>query len=192
MDIETLKALGINPEDIAERIVDQAVEALLSYTGFNEDGECAVSYETRFRKEIAAKVQKTVDSKIYALAEQHIVPKVGEMIESANMRKTNQYGEPVSAPMTFKEYMASRAEAYMSETVNDSGKSKAEYGDGYSWKAEGPRLTVLMRTYIRETLEKSAKAAVNDVNAVIAKNIAKAAQDAISSTAAALKVSISA
>jgi hypothetical protein len=89
------RAVLINPEDLAERIVDQAVESLLNYTGFNEDGERVGSYETRFRKDIEAKVQKTVDANIAALAEQHIVPRVGEMIEGANMRKTNQYGEPV-------------------------------------------------------------------------------------------------
>ena len=192
MNIETLKALGIDPEDLAQRIVDQAVESLLSYAGFNEDGERVGSYETRFRKEIEAKVQKTVDAKIAALAEQHIVPRVGEMIESANMRKTNQYGEPVSAPMTFKEYIAHRAEVYMSEPVNYNGKSKAEDSDGYNWRSEGPRLTVLMRMYIRETLEKSAKAAVNDVNQAIAKGIQKSAIDAIAAASASLKVSVSA
>jgi len=192
MDIETLKALGINPEDLAERIVDQAVESLLSYTGFNEDGERVGSYETRFRKEIDAKVQKTVDAKIAALAEQHIVPRVGEMIENANMVKTNQYGEAKGAQMTFKEYIAHRAEAYMSEPVSYFGKSKEEDNNSHNWKSEGPRLTVLMKTYIRDTLEKSAKSAVNDVNTAIAKGIQKAAVDAIASAATSLKVSISA
>lgn len=36
----------------------------------------------------------------------------------------------------------------MSENVNYHGKSKAEAGDGYNWRSEGPRLTVLMRGYI--------------------------------------------
>jgi hypothetical protein len=49
-----------------------------------------------------------------------------------------------------------------------------------------------MRMYIRDTLEKSAKAAVTDVNAAIAKNIEKAAKDAIASAAANLKISVTA
>jgi hypothetical protein len=192
MDIETLKALGVSPDELAERIVDQAVETLLSFTGYNEDGEKTGSYASRFRKEIEARVQASVDAKITALAAEHIVPKVGEMIESANMRRTNQYGEPVSAPMTFKEYIAHRAEVYMSEPVNYNGKSKNEESDSYNFRVEGPRLTVLMRMYIRETLEKHAKAAVTDVNQVIAKSIQKSAVDAIAAASAALKVSVSA
>jgi hypothetical protein len=192
MDIETLKALGVSPDELAERIVDQAVETLLSFTGYNEDGEKTGSYASRFRKEIEARVQASVDAKITALAAEHIVPKVGEMIESANMRRTNQYGEPVSAPMTLKEYIAHRAEVYMSEPVNYNGKSKNEESESYNFRVEGPRLTVLMRMYIRETLEKHAKAAVTDVNQVIAKSIQKSAVDAIAAASAALKVSVSA
>ena len=94
--------------------------------------------------------------------------------------------------MTFKEYIAHRAEAYMSENVNYHGKSKAEDGDSYNWRSEGPRLTVLMRNYIRETLEAAAKAAVNDVNKVIADNIGKAAKQAIAQAGAAIKVSVQA
>jgi hypothetical protein len=189
MDIETLKALGISPEELGERIVEQCVEALLNSTGFNPETEEETRYESKFKKEIQARIQKAVDEKIAALAAVHLIPRVGEMIESADMRKTNGYGEPKSPPMTFKEYIAHRAEAYMSEPVNSRCESKEE-GDSYQWRAEGPRLTVLMRGYIRDTLEKHAKAAVTDVNKVIAKNLEKAALDAITAAAAALKVSV--
>lgn len=192
MDIATLEALGINKEDLAERIVDQAVSALLYSTGFNPETEEETRYESRFQKEVEKRVQQAVDAKIAALAAEHVLPKVGEMIEQADMRKTNGYGEPVSPPMTFKEYIAHRADAYMSEDVNYQGQSKSESGDSYNWRKEGPRLTVLMKMYIKDTLEKSAKAAVTDVNKVIAANIEKAAKDAIVSAAANLKVSVTA
>jgi len=192
MDIKTLEALGISPEELGNRIVDQCVEALLNSTGFNPDTEEETRYESRFKREIEARIQKAVDEKIAALAAVHLIPRVGEMIEKADMRKTNTYGEPKSPPMTFKEYIAYRAETYMSEPVNYSGKSKSEDGDGYNWRSEGPRLTVLMRIYIRDTMEAHAKAAVTDVNKVIAKNIEKAARDAITAAAGALKVAVSA
>ena len=192
MDINTLKALGISPEELGSRIVDQAVETLLNTTGFNPDTEEETRYESRFKREIEARVKQAVDDKIAALAAVHLVPRVGEMIESANMQKTNGYGEPKGEPMTFKEYIACRAEAYMSENVNYHGKSKAEDGDSYNWRSEGPRLTVLMRNHIRDTLEVAAKAAVNDVNKVIADNIGKAAKQAIAQAGAAIKVSVQA
>ena len=192
MDINTLKALGISPEELGSRIVDQAVETLLNTTGFNPDTEEETRYESRFKREIEARVKQAVDDKIAALAAVHLVPRVGEMIESANMQKTNGYGEPKGEPMTFKEYIAHRAEAYMAEDVDSNWRSKGESGDSYNWRSTGPRLTVLMRNYIRDTLEAAAKAAVNDVNKVIADNIGKAAKQAIAQAGAAIKVSVQA
>ena len=190
MDINTLKALGISPEELGSRIVDQAVETLLNTTGFNPDTEEETRYESRFKREIEARVKQAVDDKIAALAAVHLVPRVGEMIESANMQKTNGYGEPKGEPMTFKEYSARRAEAYMAEDVDINGRTKSE--GGYDWRISGQRLTVLMRNYIRDTLEAAAKAAVNDVNKVIADNIGKAAKQAIAQAGAAIKVSVQA
>lgn len=191
MDIATLEALGISKETLADRIVDQAVETLLSSNGFDPDEGEERTYESRFKKDISARLQKAVDAKIAALAAEHLIPRVGEMIEQANMRETNPFGEPKGPPLTFKEYIAHRAQVYMSETVDINGLSKAESSGGY-WSASGPRLTVLMRIYIRDTLDKHAKAAVVDVNKVIAKNIEKAAVEAIAGAAAALKVSVAA
>lgn len=196
MDIKTLEALGVSTEDLANRIVDQAVDTLLSSTGFNPDTEEETRYESRFKREIEARVQKAVDEKIAALAAVHVLPRVGEMIEAADMRKTNNYGEAKGPSMTFKEYIAHRADVYMTEDVDYHGNSKADLEakseSTYNWRSCGPRLTVLMRTYIRDSLEKHAQAAVADVNKVIAANIAKAAKDAITAAAAAIKVSVTA
>ena len=196
MDIETLKALGISPEELGQRIVDQAVETLLRSTGFNPETEEETRYESRFKREIEARIQKAVDEKIAALAAAHLIPRVGEMIDAANMRKTNAYGEAKGPSMTFKEYIAHRAETYMTEDVDYHGKSKADLearGEStYNWRNCGPRLTVLMQMYIRDTLEKHATAAVTDVNKVIAKNIEQAARSAINAAAASLKVSVAA
>ncbi|SIT27943.1 hypothetical protein [Achromobacter sp. MFA1 R4] len=196
MDIKTLEALGVSIEDLADRIVDQAVDTLLSSTGFNPDTEEETRYASRFKREIEARVQKAVDEKIAALAAVHIVPRVGEMIEQANMRKTNGYGEPKGPSLTFKEYIAHRAEVYMTEEVDYHGNSKADLEakseSTYNWRNCGPRLTVLMRNYIADSLKKHAEAAVNDVNKVIAKNIENAAKDAITAAANSIKVNISA
>ena len=187
MDIKTLEALGVSATELSDRIVDQAVHALLYSTGFDEEGDES-SYASKFKQQVEKRVQEAVDTKIAALAAEHVLPRVGEMIESADMRRTSYYGEPKGEPMTFKEYIASRAEVYMSEGVDYNGQSKEESRDSYNWRESGPRLTVLMKMYIKDTLEKSAKNAINDVNKVIAKNIEQAAKDAIASCAASLKV----
>ena len=191
MDIKTLEGLGISAEELGNRIVDQAVEVLLSGVGFNPETEEETRYETRFKREISERLQKAVDAKIASLAEVHLIPKVGEMIENANLQKTNNYGEKKGASMTFIEYIVSRASAYMSEEVNIDCKSKEE-DDSYNWRSCGPRLTVLMRRYIKDTLETHAKKAMTDVNKELAKGIEKAAIDAISKAASSVKVSVSA
>ncbi|MCQ9423445.1 hypothetical protein NRB16_07915 [Pseudomonas sp. LJDD11] len=187
MDIKTLEALGVSAKDLFDRIVEQAVHALLYSTSYGEDDEESTQ-ASRFKQQIEKRVKDAVDQKIDAMFAEHVLPRVGEIIESADMRKTSHYGEPKGEPMTFKEYIASRAEVYMSEKVDFNGKSKDESGD-YNWRETGPRLTVLMKLYIKDTLEKSAKSAISDVNKVIAKNIEQAAKDAITSCAASLKVS---
>ena len=192
MDIKTLESLGITPETLADRIVDQAVDALLNSKGFDPDGEQEVRYESQFKKAIHDKLTKAVDEKISALAAEHLVPRVGEMIEKADMRKTNNWGEAKSEPMTFKEYLAHRAEAYMSEPVNSNGLSKDEDDNSYNWRSCGPRLTVLMKRYIKEEMEKAASHAVSDINKKIAEGMKKAACDAISSVSQKLTVSVTA
>lgn len=195
MDIKTLEALGISAEALGNRIVDQAVESLLNSKGFDPDTEEETRYESRFQKAIEARIQKAVDEKINALAAVHLIPRVGELIEKADMRKTNRYGEPVSESMTFKEYIAHRAESYMTEEVDYYGNSKADLEakneSTYNWKSTGPRLTVLMKIYIKGEMEKAAKAAVNDVNIAIANNIKKAALAAITSAGESLKLNVS-
>lgn len=191
MDINTLQALGISIEELGNRIVDQAVETLLNTSGFNPETEEETRYESKFKREIEKRLQTAVDAKISALAAEHIVPRVGEMIEQANLRKTNNYGEPKGEPMSFVEYIASRAEAYMAEDVDINGKSKTD-GDSYNWRSCGPRLTVLMKSYIRDTLETHARKALVDVNSVIVKNFEKAARDAITSAGSSIKIAVSA
>ena len=84
MDIKTLEALGISKEELAERIIESAVDQLLSSTGFDPETDEETRYESRFKREVEARVQKAVDAKIAALAEVHVLPRVGEMIEAAD------------------------------------------------------------------------------------------------------------
>ena len=71
------------------------------------------------------------------------------------------------------------------------GDMLEEASGGYGWTKSGPRLTVLMKLYIKESMEKAARAAVNDVNKALAKSLETAARDAIHETAAKLKIAIS-
>lgn len=193
MDLKSLEALGITKEDLFERIVERAVSDLMESHGFDED-EREHTYSSQFKREIDKRIQQAVDAKITALANEHLVPRVGEMIEQADMRRTNNYGEPKGPSLTFKEYIASRAEVYMSEDVDYHGKSKADLearGEStYQWKSSGPRLNVLMRLYIGDELAKKTQAALTDVNKAIAEGIQRTAVQAIQQAAANLTVAV--
>lgn len=191
MDIKTLESLGIKAEDLGERIVDQAVYALLNSTGFDPDNEEETRYDSKFKREIEARIQKAVDEKISALAAKHLVPRVSEMIENANLQKTNNYGEKRGEPLSFIEYLVERAESYMTERVDYAGQSKEESGSSYNWRDYGPRLTVLMKTHIRTELENITKKAMGDVNSTFAKAVEQCAKDAISAAAETFKISVS-
>ena len=115
---------------------------------------------------------------------------VGELIEKDDFQQTNGYGEPKGPKVTFREYIVSLAEKYMSEDVDHNGRSRQESGNSYNWSKDGPRLMVLMKMYIRETMEKAAKSAVNDVNKEIAKSISNAAVEAIQKTVTAIEVRV--
>lgn len=189
MDAKMLETLGITKEDLIERIVGRAVNEMLSSSGFDPESDSDVSYESKFQRAIQERVQKAVDLKISQIAEIHLIPKVGQIIENLNLRRTNNYGEPKGEPMGFVEYIASRADAYMSETVNSDGKSKEE-SSGSFWRGSNTRVAHLVRCYIQSTLESHAKAALKDVNAVIVKGFEKAARDAITAAASAVKITV--
>lgn len=191
MDIKTLEALGVIPADLAERVVEQAVNALLESVGYDSEGE-EFSQASKFKKQINQRVQEAVDRKVDAMFAQYVLPRVGEIIEAADMRKTSAYGEPKGEPMTFKEYIANRAETYMSEKVDYNGVSKSDSRDSYQWREYGPRLAVLMQLYIRDTMDKAAKSAVTNVNKEIAKNIEQAAKDAIAKCAENISITVKA
>lgn len=191
MDIETLKSLGLDIASLQERIVEQAVETLLFHKDVDEDGNEYVS-STRLREETRKRVEKLIEEKLSLAFERHIVPKFDSVMESMVFTPTNRWGERKGETKTLTEYLEHRCTAYMTEEVDLNGKSKDETDRSYDWRAHGPRLTVMMRRYISDTLEKYAKAAVTDVNSKLADLMTSAARDAIAKVAAGAKVAITA
>jgi len=191
MDIETLKNLGIDVATLQERIVEQAVEALLFHKDTDEDGNEFVS-STRLKEETRKRVETLIEGKLNLAFERHIVPKFDSIMENMVFTPTNRWGERQGEPKSLIEYLEHRCTRYMTEEVNLNGESKDETDRSYDWRAHGPRLTVMMRRYIGETLEKYAKAAVTDVNSKLADLMTNAARDAIAKVAAGAKVAITA
>jgi len=189
MDLQSLEALGISAEDLTNRIVDKAVDCLLSETAFDEDDdEYVVPTDLKRRLDKAVKAQ--VDTKIAALAEQHVLPRVSEMIENLTLQETNKWGEKTGASLTFIEYLTQRADAYMQEPVNHNGKTKAE--ETYNWSKSTSRVAYLINSHLHYSIEAAMKAALKDANSSIAKGLEDAVKTALQQATARLKVAVTA
>ena len=187
-----LEALGLTTEDIAERVVDAAVEAILYETIAADDSGYKTHRISRIMEQVKAQIKAAVDAKISEIAATHVLPKIGEMISGVALQETNRFGESIGKPLTFIEYLAHRAETYMSEPVDKSGRSKAESDQQYDWKPAGPRLTVLMRMELKESLDRAAKSAVTEVNKALAEMLQQSAATAIAAAAKDAAVNIKA
>ena len=183
----TLDQIGLAPEELQRRVVETIAISLMKCTAHDEDG---ISYprSTEFASAIEAKVCEALDTQVAAIAEEHIVPRVGEMIENATLQKTNEYGEKRGASLTFTEYLVQRAEAYLMEPVDFDGKPVD--GSRYSGRKEQTRVTHLVDRHLAHTIERAMKEAVKNAHEVLAEGLAETAKIKLAEIAKNLKVSV--
>lgn len=188
MDLKSLEALGISAEELTNRIVDRATEQLLTSTGYDEDGE-EYTTESRLARKVTDNIKKMVDGKILALAEKHILPNMGSYIETLTLQETNRWGEKTGKPVTFIEYLTERADVYMREEVNHSGKTKEQ--EGYSWSKSTTRVAFMVNQHLHYSIETAMKQALANANSNIAKGLEEAVKIALASATEKLKVAVS-
>jgi hypothetical protein len=163
MSTINLQELGITKEDLADRVVERVAQEFLG------DGDYSYELETRLNKMIVTKINEAVID----LGDREIGPRIEELIKSAVLQATNEWGEARSKPVTFKEYLVERAEKYMTEPVNYEGRARNEnrFGD---WKATSTRVAYIMDKYLSYHIESAMKTALQDANSYIAKGITEA------------------
>lgn len=187
MDIATLEALGINKEDLQQRVVDQIVESLLTKTSV-DDEDRAYYGESEFSRDLKVLVKTSIDKKVADLAEKFVLPDVEKYIEELTIQTTNQYGEKRGEPITFVEYLVHRAKDYMQEQVDSSGKSKGT--DSYSWTGKQTRITYLINSHLHYSIETAMKNSLSIATGEIARGIHETARIKLNEIAANLKVGV--
>ena len=183
-----LEALGFSKEEIAERVIDRICSSILSTQTSDEDG---YGYEipSEFKRDLDRAVKARIDAEVTRIADKHITPRIGELIEGVSLQRTNEWGEAKGEPVTFTEYLVQRAEAYMTETVDYQGKSKKENGS-FSFTGCGTRVAYMIDEYLHHSIETAMKQALADANATIAKGLNETVRNAINNLTVNVKTEV--
>lgn len=179
----TLDELGLTQDQLQEMVVDRiADKCLLSMCP--DEGEVS----STLRRELDATIKATVDTTIQAFGEKHVLPNVTAYVESLTLQATNEWGEKRGEPLTFVEYLVSRAEAYMQEKVSHNGKSKSE--DSYGWSGTQTRITHLIHQHLHFHISTAIQKAVGDVNSQLAKGLAETVQIKLAEIGKSLQITV--
>lgn len=183
-----LAALGFTKEELQNRVIDQIVESVMYGRYADEDGD-ETFRDSRFKQELDRRVQARIDDTINALAEKHILPNVSQYIEGLTLQQTNQWGEKKGAPVTFVEYLVQRAQAYMQEEVNSSGKTRAE--DSYGWSGRQTRISYLIHEHLHLSIDTAMKESMKIATGEIARGLHETTRIKLNEIAANMKVAVS-
>jgi hypothetical protein len=179
--------LGLSKEELQERVIESLCDRLLSGRG-GEDGD--TFYDSPMKRALDKAIHAHIDGAVAKMAEEHVLPRVTEMVENITLQATNQWGEKKGEPMSFVEYMVQRADAYLREEVDYEGQSKEEKRDSYGWKKYGTRAAALVHKHLHYRVEEAMKAALANANHAIVGGLEETVKIKLQEVAAALKVEV--
>lgn len=184
-----LADLGLTQEDLRDRVVEQIADQLVGGETYDENGNprrCASDFLTQMRD----RVKKVIDARVESVANECVLPRVAEMIESIVMQETNSWGEAKKVPpLTFREYLVKRAEAYMTEEVDYEGQSKKRDSYG-SWRPSGTRMVYAIHKHLDNEIKEAMQKALSVGNQTLAKALYETCRVQINEAASKFKVQV--
>lgn len=184
----SFESLGISKEDLTEKLLDRLVEEFTTEVTWDEDGEQSRRSNTMAKK-ITTQIKEHIDATIRRLGDEHVLPRVTEIVEGLVIQQTNTWGEKTGTPVTFIEYLVSRADAYMREDVDINGKSKDESG-GYSWSKSTTRITHMVNSHLKYSIDTAMRQALGNANKGIVGGLEAAVKHALAEAQAKLRVDV--
>lgn len=188
MNAITFEALGITKEELTEKLIDRLVEDFKTEIVWDEDGR-AHGRASDISKKITQKIAEQIQASVQRLGDTHVVPRMNELIEGLVIQRTNEWGEKTGAPVSFIEYLIKCAENYMVDPVDSSGKTKEEAG-GYSWRKSTTRITHLVNSHLKYSIETAMKQALANANSQIVGGLEAAVKHALGEVQKKLSVSV--
>ena len=182
-----IKDLGFTKAELQDRIVNKAVETLLTGVGWDEDGDEG-KVDSALKKKLDKEVRERIDAAVENLAAKHILPGVTKYIENLCLEETNKWGEKKGTKLTFIEYLVARADFWMREEVNFQGKTREQ--DSYSWQASGTRIARMVHEHLHYSIESAMKKALENANSSIKGGLEAAVKVALENAQNALKINV--
>lgn len=184
----SFEALGISKEELTEKLLDRLAEDFATEIVWDEDGD-PVRQRSSMARKLRDQIATQIDASVKALGEQHVIPRVSEMIEGLVLQKTNEWGERAGNPVTFIEYLTQRAEAFLSEPVDFRGEPKTS-SNSYDWRKATTRIAFMIDRHLHISIETAMKRALADANASIAAGLNEAVKVSLANATAKLKVAV--
>lgn len=186
MNAISFEALGISKEDLTEKLLDRLVEEFATELVWDEDGD-AIRRKSRMSDLITKQIKDHIDETVRRLGEEHVLPRVTEIVEGLVLQTTNQWGEKTGKSVTFIEYLTQRAEAFMLEDVDYNGKPK---GTDYSWSKRSSRVAFMIDRHLQHSIETAMTKALADANSAIAGGLQAAVKQALATATEKLRVEV--
>lgn len=168
----TLESLGLTKKALQDRIIELAVERLLTGVTYDEDGNIDF-IDSKYHEKMKNLIKDRINETITIFAEKHVLPKVNEYIENIALQQTNQWGEKKGTSVTFIEYLIQRANEYMVEEVNSDGRSKDECknrNDSF-YSTKQTRVAFMIDKYLYITIQNAMQEALKNANTSIVNGI---------------------
>lgn len=185
-----LSDIDLTKEELRERIVERLTRDLLRST-LADDEDHLYEVPTAFAKKIEEGVKKAIEDRVQELGDQHVIPKVAEIIERLTIQRTNEWGEKRGGSFSFVEYLIDRANTYMQEQVNSNGESKDQSRDTYNWRASTTRIVYAVNKHLHDHMETALKQALSQANSAVALGLEQAVKMALAEVSSKLSVKVS-
>lgn len=184
----SLESLGFTAEELQQRVIDQIVEKLMTATVYDYDKDSEIQTTSRIADRLNEAVRERIDEAVNAIADKHVLPNVTQYLEALTIQETNRWGEKKGGSVTFIEYLTQRADAYMREEVNYSGKTKDE--DSYCWRASSTRVAYMINQHLQNSIETAMKQALQVANSSIAKGLEEAVKIKLAEVVGSIKTTV--
>ena len=168
MTKQELSDIGLTPDDVLNRLVERMCE---TYSSGDDE------FKDQFESQVQKVVKDTINSRIDAAMQTHIVPRVTEMVDGICLTETNRWGEAKGNPVTFVEYLTGRVDAYIREEVNYKGKAQNE--DSYNWSKSTTRIAYMINEHLQYHISQAMTKALGDATSSIRKGLEGAVKVAL-------------